>query len=177
MEKKQFGSKSPQLLFSVQPPFQRLSIIPRLLLSITEPGFVRFSIVFYLFLNINIKTTKPTITMMINALPKPAICVLFMSAVSVSAQEWKWELPPRLWPFLNMNRSMPDIIKGSQLFYRNYGVHESELVAKCESHFLGDSEVSLTPTPDSTIGKLDFGISLIGVSNLVLVKRCRVKWR
>jgi hypothetical protein len=114
MEKKQFGSKSPELLFSVQPPFQRLSIIPRLLLSTTEPkkanGFVRFSIVFYLFLNINIRTTKPTITMMINALPKPAICVLFMSAVSVSAQERQWELPPRLWPFLNMSRSMPQTL-------------------------------------------------------------------
>jgi hypothetical protein len=71
----------------------------------------------------------------------------------------------------------PDIIKGSQMFYRNYGVHGSELVAKCESHLLGDSEVSLTPTPDSTIGKLGFGISLIGFSNLVLVKHYRVKWR
>ena len=71
----------------------------------------------------------------------------------------------------------PDIVTGSQRFYRKYGVHESSAHAKCESHFLGDSQVSLHATSDSAVGKLGFGTLLIGFSNPVWVKHCRVQYR
>jgi hypothetical protein len=73
--------------------------------------------------------------------------------------------------------SAPDIVTGSQRFYRKYGVRESEAYAKCESHFLGDGEVSLSATTDSVVGKLGFGTSLTGFSNPVWVKHCRVDYR
>jgi len=84
--------------------------------------------------------------------------------------KYSWTETCKLYP-------APDIVTGSQRFYRKYGVRESAACAKCESHFLGDSKVSLTATPDSAIGKLGFGTSLTGVSNPVWVKRCRVKYR
>ena len=71
----------------------------------------------------------------------------------------------------------PDIVTGSQRFYRKYGVRESAAHAKCESHFLGDSQVSLSATSNSAVGKLGFGTSLIGFSNPVWVKHYRVKYR
>jgi hypothetical protein len=71
----------------------------------------------------------------------------------------------------------PDIVTGSQRFYRKYGVRESAAHAKCESHFLGDSQVSLSATSNSGVGKLGFGTSLTGFSNPVWVKHCRVKYR
>jgi hypothetical protein len=58
-----------------------------------------------------------------------------------------------------------DITNGSRMFHRKYGAREAEPLTKCESHFLGSSEVSPTPKPGSTIGKLDFDISLLGFSN------------
>ena len=71
----------------------------------------------------------------------------------------------------------PDIVTGSQRFYRKYGVRESAAHARCESHFLGDSQVSLSAAPDSVVAKLGFGTSLVGFSNPVWVKSCRVKYR
>jgi len=71
----------------------------------------------------------------------------------------------------------PDIVTGSQRFYRKYGVRESKAHAKCISHFLGDSQVSLSTTNDSVVGKLGFGLSLTGFSNSVWVKHCRVKYQ
>ena len=71
----------------------------------------------------------------------------------------------------------PDIVTGSHRFYRKYGVRESAAHAKCFTHFLGDSQVSLSATPDSSIGKLGFGTSLSGVSNPVWVKHCHVKYQ
>ena len=41
-----------------------------------------------------------------------------------------------------------DIVTGSQRFYRKYGVRESAAHGKCESHFLGESEVSLNVSPN-----------------------------
>ncbi len=71
----------------------------------------------------------------------------------------------------------PDIVTGSQRFYRVYGARESEAYAKCESHFLGEAEVSLSATADSAVGKLGFGTSLSGFSNPVWVRQCRVNYR
>ena len=73
--------------------------------------------------------------------------------------------------------SAPDIVTGSQRFYRKYGARESAAHVKCESHFLGDSQVSLSAASDSAVGKLGFGASLTGFSNPVWVKHCRVKYR
>jgi hypothetical protein len=71
----------------------------------------------------------------------------------------------------------PDIVTGSQRFYRQYGARESEAYAKCESHFLGDAQVSLSATNDSVVGKLGFGTALTGFSNPVWVRHCRVDYR
>ena len=73
--------------------------------------------------------------------------------------------------------SEPDIITGSHRFYRKYGVRESVAHAKCLTHFLGDSQVKLEATPESSIAKLGFGTSLTGFSNPVWVKHCRVKYQ
>jgi hypothetical protein len=69
-----------------------------------------------------------------------------------------------------------DIVTGSQRFYREYGSRYSEAVAKCESHFLGDSQVQLEDLPSSAIGKLGFGLTLEGISNPVFVKYCHVDY-
>lgn len=84
--------------------------------------------------------------------------------------KYSWTEATQLYP-------TPDIVTGSQRFYRKYGVRESVAHAICESHFLGDSQVSLSATSDSVIGKLGFGKSLIGFSNPVWVKHCHVKYR
>ena len=86
------------------------------------------------------------------------------------AEKYNWEEVIQLY-------SKPDIVTGSQRFYRKYGVRESSAHARCESHFLGDGTVSLNATPDSTVGKLGFGTSLSGFSNPVWVKHCRVKYQ
>ncbi len=70
-----------------------------------------------------------------------------------------------------------DVVTGSQRFYRTYGVRESAAVAKCESHFLGDAQVTLNAEPGSQVGKLGFGASLTGFSNPVWVEHCRVDYR
>jgi hypothetical protein len=71
----------------------------------------------------------------------------------------------------------PDIVTGSQCFYRKVGVRVSEARARCESHFLGDGQVTLTASPDSAIGRLGLGITLSGISNPVLVRHCRARYR
>jgi len=86
-----------------------------------------------------------------------------------SLTRYDWTETCKLYP-------APDIVTGSQRFYRKYGIRESAAWAKCESHFLGDSEVSLKVSPNSAIGKLGFGTSLTGISNPVWVKSCRVKY-
>lgn len=70
-----------------------------------------------------------------------------------------------------------DIVTGSQRFYREYGVRASEAYAKCESHFLGDSQVSLVTSTSSLVGELGFGTRLEGFSNPVFVKQCHVNYR
>lgn len=84
--------------------------------------------------------------------------------------KYNWTETSQLYP-------APDIVTGSQRFYRKYGVRESGAYAKCESHFLGDSQVSLGATTDSVVGKLGFGTSLTGFANPVWVKHCRVDYR
>lgn len=84
--------------------------------------------------------------------------------------KYNWTETSQLYP-------APDIVTGSQRFYRKYGVRESAAYAKCESHFLGDSQVSLSATTDSVVGKLGFGTSFTGFSNPVWVKHCRVDYR
>jgi hypothetical protein len=81
------------------------------------------------------------------------------------------------WTETSQLYAAPDIVTGSQRFYRKYGVRESEANAKCESHFLGDAQVSLSATANSAVGKLGFGTSLTGFSNPVWVKHCRVDYR
>ena len=81
------------------------------------------------------------------------------------------------WTETSQLYAAPDIVTGSQRFYRQYGARESEAYAKCESHFLGDAQVSLSATTDSVVGKLGFGTSLTGFSNPVWVKHCRVDYR
>lgn len=71
----------------------------------------------------------------------------------------------------------PDIVTGSQCFFRKAGIRESMARARCESHFLGDGQVSLSVGPGSVLRSLGFGSSLKGVSNPVFVKRCRVNYR
>jgi hypothetical protein len=73
--------------------------------------------------------------------------------------------------------SEADIVTGSQRFYRVYGIRSSEAVAKCESHFLGDSQANLVASSSSLIGKLGFGSKFEGVSNPVFVKYCHVNYR
>ena len=84
--------------------------------------------------------------------------------------KYNWTETSQLYP-------APDIVTGSQRFYRKYGVRESAAYAKCESHFLGDSQVSFSATTDSVVGRLGFGTSLTGISNPVWVKHCRVDYR
>jgi hypothetical protein len=71
----------------------------------------------------------------------------------------------------------PDIVTGSQRFYREYGIRNSEAVAKCESHFLGDSQVNLVASSSSIVGKLGFGSNFDGISNPVFVKYCHVNYQ
>jgi hypothetical protein len=71
----------------------------------------------------------------------------------------------------------PDVVTGSQHFYRRYTVRESEAIAKCESHFLGDSQVALEVSPDSALGRLGLGDTLHGWSNPVWVANCHVNYR
>ncbi len=73
--------------------------------------------------------------------------------------------------------TMPDIVTGSHRFYRKYGIRESVAHAKCFTYFLGDAQVKLEASPDSTIAKLGFGTSLTGFSNPVWVKHCRVDYK
>jgi hypothetical protein len=56
-------------------------------------------------------------------------------------------------------------------------MRESEAHIRCFTHFLGNGQVSLNASPDSAIGKLGFGTSLMGVTNPVWVKYCRVEYR
>jgi len=81
------------------------------------------------------------------------------------------------WTEISQLYSEPDIVTGSQRFYRRYGVRESEAYAKCESHFLGDSQVSLEASPSSGVGELEFGMTFEGFSNPVFVKHCQVNYR
>lgn len=70
-----------------------------------------------------------------------------------------------------------DIVTGSQRFFRQYGGRESEAFAKCESHFLGDSQVILENSASSTVGSLGFGKKLEGYSNPVFVTHCHVNYQ
>lgn len=70
-----------------------------------------------------------------------------------------------------------EIVTGSQRFYREYGLRSSMAEAKCESHFLGDSQVSLVASPSSSIGMLGFSSTLEGISNPVFVRYCHVNYR
>jgi hypothetical protein len=70
----------------------------------------------------------------------------------------------------------PDIVTGSHRFYRKYGVRESVAHAKCITSFLGEGQVNLNASSNSTIAKLGFGTSLSGFSNPVWVKHCRIKY-
>jgi hypothetical protein len=63
-----------------------------------------------------------------------------------------------------------DIVTGSQRFFRRYGLRYSEAVAKCESHFLGDSQVNLVASASSMIGQLGFGATIDGIANPVFVE-------
>lgn len=71
----------------------------------------------------------------------------------------------------------PDIITGSHRFYRKYGNRESEAHVTCFTHFLGDAQVELYTSKNSTIRKLGFGTNLRGFSNPVWVKHCHVRYR
>jgi hypothetical protein len=73
--------------------------------------------------------------------------------------------------------SEEEIVTGSQRFYREYGLRSSEAEAKCESHFLGDSQVNLVVSSSSSIGELGIGKALVGVSNPVFVQHCHVNYR
>jgi hypothetical protein len=84
--------------------------------------------------------------------------------------KYSWIETSQLYP-------VPDIVTGSHRFYRQYGIRESAAHAKCFTHFLGDSQVSLRASSDSAVGKLGFGTSLTGFSNPVWVKYCHVKYQ
>lgn len=86
------------------------------------------------------------------------------------ASGYTWTETSQLYP-------APDIVTGSHRFYRKYGIRESVAHARCFTYFLGDGEVNLKTTPDSTVGKLGFGTTLSGFVNHVWVKHCRVKYR
>ena len=81
------------------------------------------------------------------------------------------------WTEVNKFYPKPDTVTGSHRFYRKYGLRESVAHARCFTHFLSDGQVNLTATAKSMIGKLGFGTSLAGFSNLVWVKHCRVNYR
>jgi hypothetical protein len=71
----------------------------------------------------------------------------------------------------------PDIITGSHRLYGIFGGRESEAHVRCFTHFLGESEVSLIATSNSSVAKLGFGTSLSGFSNPVWFKHCTVKYK
>lgn len=71
----------------------------------------------------------------------------------------------------------PDIVTGSQKFYRQYRNREFAAQAKCISHFLGDSDVTITAEEESTVGQLGFGTTLEGWANPVWVEYCRVDYQ
>jgi hypothetical protein len=73
--------------------------------------------------------------------------------------------------------SEPDIVTGSQEFYRKYRNRKSSAQAKCISHFLGDSVVDLNAGTGSAIFNLGFGSILNGYSNPVWVEYCRVHYQ
>ena len=73
--------------------------------------------------------------------------------------------------------SKPDIVTGSHRFFKKYGSRESAAHTKCFTHFLGEGNVTLNASPESTIAKLGFGTTLTGFSNPVWVKHCRVKYK
>ena len=83
---------------------------------------------------------------------------------------YSWTETSQLYP-------KPDIITGSHRIYHKHGMSESEAHIRCFTHFLGNGQVSLNASPDSAIGKLGFGTSLMGVTNPVWVKHCRVEYR
>lgn len=83
---------------------------------------------------------------------------------------YSWNETSQLYP-------KPDIITGSHRIYRKYGVRESEAHVRCYTHFLGEGQVRLNASPDSAIGRLGFGTSLVGVTNPVWVKHCRVEYK
>jgi len=71
----------------------------------------------------------------------------------------------------------PDIITGSHRLYGVFGGRETEAHVRCFTHFLGESEVSLVATSNSSVAKLGFGTSLSGFSNPVWFKHCSVKYK
>ena len=81
------------------------------------------------------------------------------------------------WVEENQLYAEADIVTGSQRFYRKSGVHESDAAAICESHFLGDSRVTLETGADTAVAGLGFGDVLEGYSNPVWVESCHVNYR
>jgi hypothetical protein len=71
----------------------------------------------------------------------------------------------------------PDIITGSHRLYGIFRGCETEAHVRCFTHFLGESEVSLVATSNSSVAKLGFGTSLSGFSNPVWFKHCSVKYK
>ena len=69
----------------------------------------------------------------------------------------------------------PDVVTGR--LYGRYGVRESEAHVRCFTQFMGESVVSLSAKPDSSVGRLGFGTSLTGFSSPVWIKHCRVKYK
>jgi hypothetical protein len=83
---------------------------------------------------------------------------------------YTWEEKSVLWP-------SPNVVTGRRWFYREYGrivKRRSEGLVVCHSSFLGESEVSLDAGIDSEIGRLGFGMTLIGTANPVKMDHCDV---
>jgi hypothetical protein len=70
----------------------------------------------------------------------------------------------------------PDIITGSHRLFSRFGMRESEAHVRCFTQFLGESEVTLNASSNSSVAKLGFGTSLSGFSNPVWFNHCRVKY-
>ncbi len=76
---------------------------------------------------------------------------------------YKWTEASKIW-------TIPRIVTGKRKFYREYGwliKSISEGTVTCNSTFIGEGNVVLSMSPDSAIGRMQFGTALEGIAHAV----------
>jgi hypothetical protein len=77
--------------------------------------------------------------------------------------KYQWTETSQIW-------KIPKVVTGRRIFYRQYGwliKRTSVGTVACRSKFLGDGRVILNMSPDSAIGRLNFGTTLQGTAHSV----------